>query len=109
MALVAALWGVLVDLEFGVWSILTFLVNLWIAYSLWTGRRWAFTLSFMLGTLCIAFLVLWVAVGILLLERGFSPMWLAGFVFPTLWIYLLWHPATKRYAGLDRTGAAAER
>lgn len=99
----------LFDFAFGVWSILGFVVNLWIVHSLWNGKRWAFTLSFMLGTLCIAFVVLWIAIGILLLERGFRLMWLSGFVFPTLWIYLLWHPATKRYAGLDTVSTAAER
>lgn len=75
--------------------------TVWISYSLWAGKRWAFTLSFMGGTLCLGFLILFSFVQLLLLDEGLDLQLVPGVVMAGAWVALLVHPETKRFAGLS--------
>lgn len=89
-------------------DILLALFSLWVAYSLWTGRSWAFTVSFMLASLCAGLVVVIGLVQLLLLEQGLHQGLLWSLAVSAVWIVLLMHPATKRFADLERSRGGAQ-
>ena len=101
LAVTGALLGFVVG-DRSLWDIATAVVGLYIAYSLWMGRAWAFTVSFMLATLCAGAFLAVALVQVLLLEQGMLDGLLWGLASATIWTGLLMHPATKRFAGLKR-------
>jgi hypothetical protein len=102
------IWGLVVDGHRNLWDIPLSMFTLWITYLLWTGKRWAFTLSFMLATLCAGLILLIAVVQVFLWEEGLlgSLMW--GLLSSAVWIALLMHPETKRFAGASHAPRATE-
>jgi hypothetical protein len=101
---VPALIGMAWSLAFGhltLWDLLLIPLNLWITYSIWMGKQWAFTLSFTFAALCaVAFLAALVIPLVLLGTLPPSPVWW-GLLTSSVWVVLLLHPKTKRFAGLE--------
>lgn len=95
------IWGLIGVSDRNVWDVPLYLLGLGIAYSLWAGKRWAFTVSFMLTTLCAGFIAVIALIQVFLLDRGAQVALLWGLLVSSVWIALLMHPATKRFAGLD--------
>lgn len=97
---VGLIWGVIAGETRGLGDVLAGLLTVGIAYSLWIGQRWAFTLSFMLVTLCAGLGLTVIAIQIFLMEQGVQTavLWTLGVAL--IWIALLLHPATKEFAGL---------
>ncbi len=101
-------WGLIADNQRTFWDIPRLLFGLWVTYSLFTGKTWAFTLSFMLATLCAGGILLIAGVQLFLLEGELPAELPWGFLSFAVWIALLMHPATKRFAGLAGTPGAKE-
>jgi hypothetical protein len=97
---IGLVWKV-VTVSFSLWDFVYLPLNLWIAYSLWTGKQWAFTLSFMFASLCAFFLVVATLIQVLLFDMSIHRGVLWGFMATVIWLALLLHPQTKRFAGLD--------
>lgn len=97
---VGLIWGAIADTDRGWWHVLAGLFTVGVAYSLWVGKRWAFTLSFMLVTLCGGLGVLVLAIQLFLMGEGVQTalLWTLGVAL--IWVALLLHPATKEFAGL---------
>ncbi|HJR46078.1 MAG TPA: hypothetical protein VJ927_10785 [Actinomycetota bacterium] len=102
-----ALWGLITsDGNLGL-SLLWFVVGMLFARAYWKGARWAFTLTFMLASLCAGLLVTIAIVQAFLLEGPtLRPMLISGATSFVL-IALLLHPATKRFARVEAPPAAA--
>lgn len=88
--------------ELGYAGVLGVCFDLWLAYSLWAGRRWAFTLMFMLVTLCLAVGAATGIIAVALLQQDLPSGAIWAVVMASALIALLMHPATKRFAGFDR-------
>lgn len=99
--------GLVFDAERTLWDILAIAVNLLLAWGLWTGRQWAFSISFMLASLCVALTLGALLIQVVLLESAFSERLLITAMIATIWVVLLLRPETKRFAGLDRPSVTA--
>ena len=97
---VASVVGGLVAGDLSAGELLLSLLLLWITYAMWIAKTWAFTFSFMLASLCAGAFVTVGAVQILLLEQAASSGLLWPLVIAAIYIVLLMHPATKRFARL---------
>jgi hypothetical protein len=105
---VALISGLILFSHRELWELPISLLGLVTIYSLWTGKRWAYTLSFMIASLGAALAVLGVVTEVMLLEQSVpDALWL-GLLSSALWITLLIHPATKRFVGLESWSAAWE-
>jgi hypothetical protein len=78
------------------------LFTIWIAYSLWIGKAWAFTISFMAATLCAGLVLVIAGVQAFLFEQRVHEGVLLALLSSAVWIALLLHPATKEFAGLRK-------
>ena len=92
----------IVDAHRDLWDLVAIATSLFIAWGFWTGKQWAFSMMFMLVSLCTGLAVVIALVGAFLMEAGLNVplLWtgLAGVV----WMVLLLRPETKRFAGFDR-------
>lgn len=77
------------------------LVGLGVAYAIWIGRRWAFSVTFMLSSLCVALLVALLIFQLFLYETGLEREVLWGLIFSSIIAALLVHPASKRFASFS--------
>lgn len=101
LAVTTAVFGLLVgDRSF--WDIPMALFGVSVGYSMWNGKRWAFTVMFMLTSLCAGFLLTVAVVPLALLEQRVAAGLGWGLATAMIWIGLLMHPATKKFAGIDR-------
>ena len=101
LAVTGAALGVVVG-DRSLWDIPTALFGAFVGYSMWTGKGWAFTVMFMLTSLCAGLLLTVAVVQLVLLEQRVSGGLGWGLANAIIWIGLLMHPATKRFAGIDR-------
>lgn len=98
--LVLLIGGAIVDANWSWWDVAGRVLTLWITHALWGGKRWAYTLSFMLSTLCAGLLLLAALIQGFLLEEGVDTRLLLALVSSLGWIGLLSHPASRQFAGL---------
>lgn len=93
-----ALWG----LFFGDWQA-TDLISLPLAllfgWGFWTGKRWAYTLTFAGAVLSGIFLAGYVVTGSTRIDTLGKVLW---FINVAGTLYLLLHPATKGFIGIDK-------
>lgn len=73
------------------------------AWGLWTGQRWAYWLTFAGALLSGVILAIFVFSGSTLVDTVNKVIW---FVNVVVTIFLLWHPATRRFIGLDKDPTA---
>lgn len=100
-ALAGAVWALITDDgNLGI-EILWFAVSILFAAAIWKGARWAFTLSFMLASLCAGAIVLVLLVQTFLFEGPFETKLLLPLASTVVWMALLMHPDTKRFARVD--------
>ena len=99
--LAGLVWGQVVDPDRTLWDLLTVSVSLVFAWALWTGKQWAFSVSFMLASLCLVLAAGAVLVQAFLLELAPSSELIVGSVVAAAYVVLLLRPETKRFAGFD--------
>ena len=82
------------------WDFFAVGINAVLVRGLWTGESWAFSMSFMFASLCVAltFGAALVQAFLMELDVSLSLLWAAAA--SVLWITLLILPSTKRFAGL---------
>jgi hypothetical protein len=56
MSAVGSIWSVIADGDRSLMDVAMLPLGVWITYSLWAGKRWAFTVLFMLASLCAGLL-----------------------------------------------------
>ena len=115
-SIAGAILGRVFDPRIDVWDLVGLLVSALFAWGMWQGRPWAFTISFMLTSLCLALIGLAWGVAAFLDQDVPDNLWI-GVAFSGVWLALLLHPATKQFwadsshgsdasaAGSSRTGA----
>ena len=89
------------DAELTGWDFVTLGMNVIFVWGLWTGRPWAFSMSFMFASLCLALTLTAAFVQAFLMEMDVMTGLLWAAPVAALWITLLLLPSTKRYAGLN--------
>jgi len=94
-------WTLITQSRLDLWAVVTALFGIWVTYSMWVGKRWAFSFAFMMTTLCAVFFVGVMLIRVFLLEMPVLGTLVWGLMSSIIWITLLMHPATKRFAGLD--------
>ena len=72
-----------------------------LAFGLWVGKQWTFSVSFMLASLCLALTLGAAFAQTFLFEMPLSVSLLWPAAISGVWIVLLLHPTTKRFAGLE--------
>ena len=108
LAVTSAVLGVVVG-DRSLSDIPVALFGVFVGYSMWTGKRWAFTVSFMLTSLCASFLLTLAVVQLALLGQRVAAGLVWGLAIAMIWIGLLMHPATRKFAGIDRPGAESSQ
>jgi hypothetical protein len=106
-SLASLVFGQAIDTDRNMWDALSIAFTLLLAWGLWTGRPWAFSMSFMFASLCVAVAigVAFVQTFLMELDVSIGLLWTA--TISALWITLLMLPSTKRFAGLDRSHETA--
>ena len=99
-SLIGLAWGAVVDPDRTWWDLAGMVLTVWITYSLWVGKSWAFTLSFMAATLCAGLVLVIAGIQVFLFEQQVQTPVLWALGSSAVWIVLLLHPATKEFAGL---------
>ena len=102
VSLVALAWGQLVDVDRSLWDALAITIGLFLIWGLWTGRQWAFSISFILTSLCLVLAGGAALVQFFLFESAVVSGLLISAGVAAIWLVLLLRPETKRFAGLDR-------
>lgn len=72
-------------------------IDLALTYLLWMGRRWVYSLSFVLTVVAACISALIVAAQATLAEFAVAWNVVAMLGLSVVWIFLLQHPATKRF------------
>lgn len=106
-SLASLVFGQVIDAERNLWDVLSIAFTLLLAWGFWTGKPWAFSLSFMLASLCVAVTIGVAFIQTFLMELDVSQGLLWTAAISVLWIALLMTPSTKRFAGLDRSHETA--
>lgn len=100
---VAGLMGALfLEPKLTIWDFVTVAMNALFVWGFWTGRSWAFSMSFMFASLCLALTVTAAFVQTFLMEMDVTTELLWAASVAAVWITLLLLPSTKRFAGLDQ-------
>jgi hypothetical protein len=107
LSVIGLVWAAVVDQDRNLWDLLNIAFSAWITYALWTGKRWAFTLSFMCATLGAGVLLVVAGMQSFLFEQAADLRLWGAFLVLAVWVFLLVHPDTKEYAGLRYKGEAA--
>ena len=95
-------WGQVVDQERTLWDAGAIVISLFLVWGLWMGKQWAFSISFMLSSLCVALAAGVVLVQGFLMESSPHVGLIVTGVISAFWCWLLLRPESKRFAGLDR-------
>ena len=94
--------ALLLEPTLSVWDLITVAINALFVWGFWTGRSWAFSMSFMFASLCLAVTLTAAFVQVFLMEMGVTNGLLRAAAVSAVWVTLLLLPSTKRFAGLDR-------
>ena len=100
LSVAGLVWTLTTDPRFSLLTVIALAGTGLLAWGLWNGRPWAFSMSFMFATLCVALTLTIASVQIFLLELAVSGVLLWAAAVGAVWIVLLMHPATKRFAEL---------
>jgi hypothetical protein len=101
-SLASLVFGQVVDAERNLWDAVSVAFTVFVAWGLWTGRTWAFSMSFMFAALCAALALGAALVQVFLMELDVTMGLLWAGAIAIFWVTLLMLPATKRFAGLDQ-------
>ena len=99
VSLVGLVVGQIIDAERNLWDVLSAGFALFLAWGMWSGKPWSFSLSFMLASLCLVLTLGATFAQAFLLEMSLSVPLLWTAALSALWVGLLLHPATKAFAG----------
>lgn len=92
-----AIWG-LIDRDRGLlWASLLLVLGVWITLSLWNGKQWVFTLSFMGSSAVVGLLLLVFAIQTFLFEGSPAAGLLAPLALAVTWMILLMRPETRAF------------
>ena len=106
-SLAGLVFGLTIDVGRNLWDAVSVGFSIFLTWGLWTGRTWAFSMSFMFATLCVALALGAALVQVFLMELDVSLGLLWAAAASALWIILLMLPSTKRFAGLNRSHETA--
>lgn len=81
-------------------------LGLFLAASIWRGQRWAFTLWFMMLSLCVGIILLVLFVQTVLFAAPFDTRPLPALATGAVVMALLLHPDTKRFRKAEKRPAA---
>ena len=95
-------WGQVVDVERTLWDVAAIVLSLLLVWGLWTGKQMAFSISFMLSSLCAALALGVVLVQGFLMESSPNLGLIVTGVVSALWCFLLLRPESRRFAGLNK-------
>jgi hypothetical protein len=101
LSIVGFVWSVVFDVDRTWWDIPLGSLTLFVTYSLWLGKQWALTLSRFLIAVCIFGAVPLGTYEFFVKDRWTASSWVWLVSSSAVWAYLLWHPATRRFAQLD--------
>lgn len=100
--IILGIGGTLWNLAFEGWewrNLFSFGLAIVFAWGLWAGKRWAYWLTFAGALLTGVVWAIFVFSGSTQVDTLYKVVW---FVNVVVTLFLLWHPATKRFIGLDK-------
>ena len=108
LALGSTAFGLIADAERNLWDVIAVAVTVLLTWGMWVGRAWAFSISFMLMSLCAGLALVAALAQAFLLEGDFNAQLLLVFAVTAGWLVLLLLPETKRFAGLQRGTSSSQ-